>query len=150
MYSKQMMACWADMDFNSHMKGTAYLDKACDVRLMFMAESGYPMSELVRLKFGPVAMKDELEYFKEVGLLQEISVTLALAGMSLDGSRWLLRHEILRLDGKLCARVTSWGGWLDLDARKLIAPPEGLLSAWKSISRTSDFKELPSSVTGRV
>lgn len=149
MYSKKMLASWADMDFNSHMKGTAYLDKACDVRLMFMAENGFPVSELVRLNFGPVAMKDELEYFKEVGLLQEISVTLTLAGSSVDGSRWLLRHEILRPEGKLCARVTSSGGWLDLVARKLVAPPEALCAVWSSLSKTSDYKELPSSVTGR-
>ncbi|MEO8565016.1 MAG: thioesterase family protein [Betaproteobacteria bacterium] len=138
------------MDFNSHMKGTAFLDKACDARLMFLTEHGYPMSEFSRLKLGPVAMRDELEYFKEVGLLQEISVTLALAGMSNDGSRWMLRHEILRADGKLCARVTSSGGWLDLTDRKLVAPRSGLLGAWKALSQTSDFQELPSSITQRV
>lgn len=33
-----------------------------------------------------------------------------------------LRKEILHLDGTLCARVTSTGGWLDLAARKLVAP----------------------------
>jgi hypothetical protein len=57
-----MLANWADMDFNSHMKGTAFLDKACDARLMFLTEHGYPMSEFSRLKLGPVAMRDELEY----------------------------------------------------------------------------------------
>src|SRR5690606_5669130 len=95
---------------------------------------------------GPVVMKDELEYRKEVGLLQEITVTLALAGQSGDGSRFLLRNEILRPDGTLCARVTSAGGWLDLAARKLIAPPEALHKAMLSLPQTSDFTVLPSSV----
>ncbi len=35
-------------------------------------------------------MKDALEYFKEVGLQQEITVTYALAGDAVDGSR--VRH----------------------------------------------------------
>jgi len=48
-------------------------------------------------------MKDEVEYFKEVGLQQQITVTYALAGHSDDGSRFLLRHEIFRPDGKLSA-----------------------------------------------
>ena len=28
MYSKTLFAGWGDMDFNSHMKNTAFLDKA--------------------------------------------------------------------------------------------------------------------------
>ncbi len=146
MYAKTLFASWADMDFNAHMKNTAFLDKAADVRMMFFAENGFPASEFSRLKLGPVVMKDEVEYRKEVGLLQEIIVTLAIAGHSGDGSRFLLRDEILRLDGTLCARVTSAGGWLDLAARKLIAPPEALHKAMQSLPKTSDFTVLPSSV----
>jgi len=87
MHSQTLYAGWADMDFNSHMASTAYLNKCVDVRLMFFAKNGFPPSELARLKIGPVAMRDELEYFREVGLLQEIVVTNALAGLSGDGSR---------------------------------------------------------------
>ena len=43
MYSKQVLAGWGDMDFNSHMRNTAFLDKAADVRMMFFAENGFPM-----------------------------------------------------------------------------------------------------------
>ena len=136
------------MDFNAHMKNTAFLDKAADVRMMFFAENGFPVGEFARLRLGPVVMKDEVEYRKEVGLLQEIDVTLAIAGHSEDGSRFLLRNEILRPDGTLCARVTSAGGWLDLATRKLIAPPEDLHKAMKSLPQTSDFTLLPSSVKG--
>jgi len=136
MYSKQMTAGWADMDFNSHMRNTAYLDKAVDVRFMFLAEHGYPIGEFVRLKLGPVALKDELEYYREIQLLQEFTV------MSPDGMRWRLRHEVLRSDGKICAKITSIGGWLDLAARKLIVPPEGLMATWKKLTPTTDYTEL--------
>src|SRR5262245_56385084 len=134
------------MDFNSHMKNTAFLDKSADVRMMFFAEHGFPMAEFSRLRLGPAIMKDEVEYRREVGLLQEINVTLAIAGHSEDGSRFLLRNEILRLDGTLCARVTSAGGWLDLAERKLVAPPKALHEAMKLLPPTSDFMPLPSSV----
>lgn len=146
MYSRTLFASWADMDFNSHMRNTAFLDKSADVRMMFFAENGFPMSEFLRLRLGPVVMKDEVEYRREVGLLQEITVTLAVAGHADDGSRFQLRNEILQRDGTLCARVTSTGGWLDLAARKLIAPPEALHQAMKSLPQTSDFQVLPSSV----
>jgi len=146
MYSKTLFASWADMDFNAHMKNTAFLDKSADVRMMFFAENGFPVAEFSRLRLGPVVMKDEVEYRKEVSLLQEITVTLAIAGHSGDGSRFLLCNEILRPDGTLCARVTSAGGWMDLTARKLVAPPEALHKAMKSLPQTNDFTVLPSSV----
>ena len=149
MYTKKLYAGWADMDFNSHMKNTAYLDKTADVRQMFLIEHGFPMEEFLRLRFGPVVMKDEVEYFREVGLQQEITVTYALAGHAPDGSRFLVRHEIFRADGKLAARVTSAGGWLRLEERKLIAPPPALLAAMNSLEKTDDFIVLPSSVSGR-
>lgn len=116
--------------------------------MMFFAENGFPAAEFSRLRFGPVVMKDEVEYQKEVGLLEEIIVTLAVSVLSAGGSRFQLRNEILRKDGTLCARVTSTGGWLDLQARKLIAPPASLLRAIKSLPQTVDFKSLPSSVKG--
>lgn len=150
MYSKTLYAGWADMDFNSHMKNTAYLDKAADVRQMFLIEHGFPMEEFLRLRIGPVVRKDEVEYFKEVGLQQRITVTYALAGHALDGSCFLLRHEVFRQDGALSARVTSAGGWLDLAVRRLVAPPPALLSAMNSLERTDDFIALPSSIKARA
>ena len=149
MYAKTLYAGWADMDFNSHMKNTAYLDKAADVRQMFLMEHGFPMEEFLRLRIGPVVRKDEVEYFNEVGLQQQITVTYALAGHAVDGSRFLLRHEIFRMDGKLSARVTSAGGWLDLAERKLMVPPPALLAAMESLEKTDDFTVLPSSIKPR-
>jgi acyl-CoA thioester hydrolase len=149
MYTKTLYAGWGDMDFNSHMKNTAYLDKTADVRQMFLAEHGFPVAEFRRLRIGPVMMKDEIEYFNEVQLQERIAVTYALAGHAPDGSRFLLRHEIFRSDGQLSARVTSAGGWLHLDERRLVAPPPELLAAMNALERTSDFVVLPSSVRGR-
>jgi acyl-CoA thioester hydrolase len=146
MYKKILQAGWGDMDFNGHMGNRAYLDKAADVRVMFFAEHGFPASEFARLRIGPVIQKDELEYFREVNLLEEITVTYEGAGLSEDGSRFIVRNEFFRADGKLIARVTSTGGWLDLSARKLIIPPVEMLNAMKELSSTSDFQQLPSSI----
>ena len=75
-------------------------------------------------------------------LLEELHVTLALAGVSEDGSRFLLRNEFIRPDGKLAARVSSLGGWLDLAKRKLAPPPPGLLEAMNQMPRTEVFRLL--------
>jgi len=146
MFKRQMVAGWGDMDFNAHMRNTAYLDKSADLRMMFFAAHGFPMGEFVRLGIGPVIMKDEIEYAREVNLLEEMTATLAMAGMADDGSRFLMRNEFYRPDGKLAARVTSAGGWLDRSARKLVAAPASLLEALGQMPRTEDFAVLPGSV----
>ena len=43
MFSKPFIAGWGDMDSNAHMRNTAFLDRAADVRMMFFAESGFEM-----------------------------------------------------------------------------------------------------------
>ncbi|MBI4853245.1 MAG: thioesterase family protein [Acidobacteria bacterium] len=146
MYEKTLYAGWGDMDFNSHMKNTAFLDKSADVRMIFFSENGFSMSEFSRLNIGPVIMKDELEYYREVKLLQEIKVRLFIAGLSEDGSRFLMCNEFYRLDEKLSARITSAGGWLDLKERRLVTPPRKLLEILQSLPKTNNFQSLPTGV----
>jgi acyl-CoA thioester hydrolase len=142
-YAKQFLAGWGAMDFNSHLANTAYLDLAADVRMAFFAEHGFPPGEFRRLALGPVVRKDEVEYFREVGLHDTVTVTHAVAAMSPDGARFMLENEIWTPAGERAARVRSTGGWLDLRARKLIVPPPALFAALQLVPRTGDFVELP-------
>ncbi|MES2015405.1 MAG: thioesterase family protein [Pseudomonadota bacterium] len=144
MYQKPLIAGWGDMDYNAHMRNTAYLDKSADVRMMYFADNGFPMAEFARLQLGPVVMKDVVEYFREVKLLEEIDVRLEMAGMSDDCSRMTLRNEFYR-KGVLAARVTSTVGWFDLKIRKLVCPPDNLALPLRALSRTEDFIVLPTS-----
>lgn len=127
------------MDFNSHMRNTAYLDKSADLRMMYFAAHGFPISEFMRLKLGPVVVKDE-----EFHLLDEVRVTMTLAGLSGDGSRFKLRNDFYRMD-VLAARVTSTAGWLDLEKRKLVCPPDKLLQALRDADQSEDFQVLANS-----
>ncbi len=43
MYEKTLTAGWGDMDFNAHMRNTAYLDMAADVRMMHFVDCGFPI-----------------------------------------------------------------------------------------------------------
>jgi len=126
------------------MGNRAYLDKSGDVRMMFFAEHGFPASEFTRLRIGPVILKDTLEYFREIGLLEPFSVSLALGACAEDGSRFEIRNDFTRQDGKRAARVTSTGGWLDLSRRKLVVPPPELVAAIRAMPSTTPFTVLPS------
>jgi acyl-CoA thioester hydrolase len=142
MYQKMLKAGWGDMDFNSHMRNTAYLDKSVDVRFMYFTENGLPISEFLRMGIGPVVMKDEVEYFKEFHLHDEMMVNLTVAGTSNDGTRLKVRNEFFKNE-KLAARVTSTLGWLDLGQRKIVCPPEKVLAALRSMPKSEDYQTLP-------
>jgi acyl-CoA thioester hydrolase len=146
MFERSFIVGWEHLDANRHMQNTAYLDFCVNIRMGYFQENGFPTSEWQRLQIGPVVMRDEIEYWREFRLLDSVRVTLALAGLSEDASRFKLCNEFFRADGKLAARVTSTGGWLDLTARKLIVPPDALRIPIQRLARTNDFVHLDSSV----
>lgn len=81
--------------------------------------------------------------YREVSLLDELRATLELAA---DCSRFAIQNCFYRLDGHRVAHVKSTGAWLGLAARKLVAPPEGLLEDLQRAPRSEEFKEIPSSL----
>jgi acyl-CoA thioester hydrolase len=145
-FERPFHVAWAHLDANGHMANTAYLDIVVDLRFMYFTERGFPPEEFARLRLGPVVRRDEVDYHRELRLLQAFKVNMLLAGISPDASRFRLRNEIRRDDGEMAARITTLGGWFDLAARKLVAPPEKLAEALRTLERTDDFQELESSV----
>ena len=141
-YAREFIAGWGTMDFNGHMANTAYLDLAADVRMAFYSEHGFPPSEFLRLAIGPVIQKDELEYFREVGLFDAVTVTYTVLAMSANGSRFVIENEFWSAAEERSATVRSTGGWLDLRARRLVAPPPALLAALADVPRAPGFVEL--------
>ena len=142
-FSREFLAGWRTMDFNGHLANTAYLDLAADVRMAFFAEHGFSPVEFRRLAIGPVVRRDELEYFREIGLHETVTVTHAALAMSPDGARFTLENEIWTAGGERAAVVRSTGGWLDLRARKLVSPPPALMDAMRLVPRAPSFIELP-------
>lgn len=145
-FEKTFHVGWAHIDFNGHLGNTSYMDLAVDVRMYFFAEHAFPIQEFQRQRFGPVIMKDEIAYFREFHLLDNIRITLQCAGLSADGSRFKIRNEFFKENGKLAARLDTTGGWLDLEKRKLIVPPKKLAEAMRSMARSEDFEVLQTSI----
>ena len=143
LFTREFHVRWGDLDFNGHMKNTAYLDTSADVRLMYFDSRGFSLREFERLRIGPVIQQEELQYFREMRMLQKVTVTLAAAGLSEDASRFRLRNEFFGEGGKLTARVFSTGGWLDQAARRLTRPPADVARALLELSRSDDFVILP-------
>ena len=130
---------WGEMDQNGHMRNVAYLDLSANCRMEFFDANGYTLMDFFGAGFGPIVLKDEIEYRAEVRLAEEITITNELAGMNEEGSRFIFRNRFVRADGKLAASVSSLVMFLDLATRKKMAPPEKLLSAILSMNKSDDY-----------
>jgi acyl-CoA thioester hydrolase len=145
-FEETFQVSWAHLDGNGHMANTSYMLIAIDCRFHYFASRGFEPAQFARQRIGPVVRSDSMDYFKELHLLQKVRVNLMASGLAADGSRFRIVNEFRREDGQLAARVTSTGGWFDLEARKLVAPPPTLLEALRDLERTDGFEELPSSL----
>ncbi len=141
-YKTQIVAGWGLMDYNGHMANRAFLDMASDCRMMFFKENGLSMQAFMKLGVGPVVRRDELEYYREIRLMETVLVKLFIAGLSDDASKMRLRNEFYKEDGQLAATVTSFGGWLDLRERKLVVPPQQIRDLLAGLKHSDDYEKL--------
>ena len=135
---------WGDVDGNAHMGNRAFLDRSADTRILFFGEHGFHASRFVAERIGPVIVRDELVYRKELRLLDDFTVDLEALGLSSDGSRFELRNTFRTSSGEVAAVVTSEGVWFDLDKRKPRAPPSELDAVQRLVPRADGFREFPS------
>ena len=141
-YTKTFGVRWADLDPNRHMRNTAYLDYATEVRFAFLADHNFPPADFTKHNIGPVIFREEMRFLKEVGPNDEVRVDYRVAGLSDDGRKFRLRHRLYRGDGEKAAEITTDGAWMDLATRKLRVPPPELRAAIEVAMRTEDFEEL--------
>ena len=130
-----------DLDINRHLTSSRYLEYAIHVRFASLGELGV-LRLLETAKLAPVVFRDELEYRRELRPLDRVSVSVELAALSDDATRWRLRHEFVRSDGVLSATIRTDGAWLDLTTRKLAVPPPELAEGFAALHRTEDFEVL--------
>jgi len=139
---------WADLDANAHMRHTAYMDYAAQVRLAWLQQMGFTIEHLARAGVGPVLFRETTRYLAEVRGGERVTVGLELTGLSANRKHWAMRQPIRREaetgDGALAAVVEVQGAWLDLRARRVAPPPPELLEAIERWPRAADFAEFSS------
>jgi acyl-CoA thioester hydrolase len=148
-YSQSYRVKWADLDPNGHVRHSAYDDYAVDTRVRWMEQNGFPPRRFAELGFGPVILRQESRFYREVTLEDTITVTIQLKGLSADGSRWKVQHDILKASGEKAAALEIEGSWLDLRTRKAMAPPAELLRLFTQVQQPEELEELRSLVRRR-
>jgi len=144
-YSQTYVVRWADIDANGHMSSTAYIDASADLRYRFFSEHGFPPEAFQSLGVGAVYMRIEGQFFREVKMGEVLTINYQLAGLSPQGGRWKVQHDLFKSNGKKAATIILDGVVLDLNTRKPVLPPPALMALFLQIPRRPDFAELSES-----
>jgi len=134
---------WSDLDANRHATNTVFSQFASHTRFRLLESNGFDQARFAQLRFGPVMLREEIRYRRELAFGDEVVVNVLYAGLSQDGSQWRVQQEVSRA-GKQAAVLVIDGAWIHLDTRRLIAPPPELLALLQGLPRAASFEVLRS------
>ena len=134
---------WSDLDANGHVNYAAYINAAGDVRYHFFWEHGFPPEKFEEIGMGPVYTTIHAEFLREVRLGETVTINYLVAGLSPSGTRWKVRHDVLKSNGKKAVQLELEGVVLDLKRRTPTVPAPDLLQLFELIPRAKDFEALP-------
>jgi acyl-CoA thioester hydrolase len=111
-----------EIDGNGHVNGVVYLQYAEHTRWELLRAAGVDQDKLGALGVGPVFLETIIRYHSELYYGDEVDVSCEIAWGS--GKTFRVQQELRRCgDGTLVAEVTSVGGLIDLQTRRLVAEP---------------------------
>ncbi|MDB0602209.1 thioesterase family protein [Tenacibaculum maritimum] len=142
-FSVNFTTRWADFDANIHMRHTAYNDYAAESRLRYFKKFNVTVQDFAKEKIGPILFEENIKFFREIHLGQDITVSIQLTGLSKNGERWKIRHQVFNDAGKLSAEINVYGAWIDTVKRKLTSPSEKFRFLFTQLEKTEDFQEIP-------
>ncbi len=133
---------WSDLDPNGHVRHSAYLDYAAQVRIAYFASCGFDLKVLAGRRIGPILFSETIEYRRELRDNETVTADLWLRGLSANRKHWRIGHRIFKAGGVLAAELDCRGAWLDLETRRVAVPPADLLTALEALPRAADFAEI--------
>lgn len=139
-YHRQYEIRWADLDPNGHVRHSAYLDYAAQLRIAYFSEHRYPLKRIMGDAIGPVLFSENISYLRELSASELITTDLALTGLSENRKHWGIRHQVFKQSGELAASVDCCGAWMDLNARKVVVMSDELYEMMAGIERATDYE----------
>jgi acyl-CoA thioester hydrolase len=130
---------WAQVDANQHMRHSAYADFAAQARIELLEQVGLSAKVFQKQMLGPILLREELVYYKEVNLSEKIRVTCEMTRCKADASRWSIRSVLFREDGVKAAVILVDGAWMDLVKRKMTGLENELLELFMDAPKSKDF-----------
>jgi acyl-CoA thioester hydrolase len=141
-YSGSYAIRWSDLDANGHVNYASYIDATGDLRYRFFTEHGFPPERFAELGIGPIYTDIHASFLREVRMGETITITYSLSGLSPQGQRWKVHHDILKSNGKKAVSIDIQGTILHLATRKAVLPTPELLQTFNLVPRSPDFEIL--------
>lgn len=139
-YIKKIEIRWADMDPNFHVLHSKYYDFGAHCRTCFITEHGITIPLLQQLHIGPILLREECQFKKEIKFGDAVTINLTLVKIAKNQIRWTMHHEIRKNDNVLAALITVDGAWLDTRLRKLAVPPDIFRETFDKMPKAPDFQ----------
>jgi len=143
LYEQKIEVRWADLDPNGHVRHSAYYDYCTFARITYWQQNGFGPDWMKRNSCAPVLFREEGFFHREMNAGDELIINLKLSGISDDLRKWSVRHQLWRGE-ELCATLNMEGAWLNLDSRRVQAPPRALGELFSALQRTEDFRVIGS------
>lgn len=131
---------WSDLDPNQHLANSAYMNFMSATRMVYMVKQGVSYADLKKYKLGPVVLREEIHYFKEVFPGEPVYVSQEISGLSEDGTFYEIRHNFYTKEGVNFARGQMLGTWIDMKMRKITVPPIEISEKLMGENHTEDFR----------
>jgi acyl-CoA thioester hydrolase len=136
---------WTDIDANRHVRYSAYIDAAAEMRYRFFKEHDLPPEAFDRLGVGPVYTSLTANFYREVRLGETLTITYQLSGLSPMGVRWKVQHNFLKANGKKAVSISLEGTILNLATREPSMPTPEIMRVFQLVPRSPTFEELSES-----
>lgn len=134
---------WADIDQNRHLRHSVYYDYGAMMRMIFLSGQGLTTQKLEEFKVGPIILREEAIFRREIKLEDKITLDVQLLKSSADFSRWSLRHHFMKEGDLLAATINLDGAWIDLEKRKMAKPNEFIQHVFQQIPKSPEFELIP-------
>ena len=137
-YKKNIEVRWSDLDPNFHMLHSKYYDFGAYIRMCFFIDHGLTDAELRARRIGPILLREECTFRREIKFGDAVEIDLHMTKARHNLIRWSIEHHITR-NGELSAIIKVDGSWINLDRRKMAAPPEEFIKVFELMPKSADF-----------
>lgn len=110
-----------ELDTQGHLNSAVYHQYGEHARWECLRAAGIPSDKLLAAGTGPVQLEATIKFFHELRGGDQLDVSCVFEWGS--GKTFRLNQDYVRTDGTLCASLTSVGGLLDLERRRLVPDP---------------------------
>lgn len=127
-YHSELLILESHLDSFGHVNNAAYLTLFEQVRWEWISSQGVGLDYVKKNQIGPVILELNLEFKKELLCREKIKVESRFIAMK-NALVMELEQKMFKPNGDLATRLLLKVGVMDMQARKLIRPPEIWLNA---------------------